>query len=90
MTMLTIRNGAEISSAVMTASLHIEITSPCDISSPQNLKLRIRVFTMRPQPSTSTNKRILNGSEIITGGNMTMPIDIRTLATTISIMINGR
>ena len=31
---------------------------------------------IRPQPSTSTKSRILNGSEIITGGSIIMPIDI--------------
>ena len=44
---------------------------------------------MRPQPSTRTNSRILNGSEIITGGSIIMPIDISAEATTRSITRNG-
>lgn len=36
-----------------------------------------------------TNNNILNGNEIITGGNIIIPIDIKTLATTISITKKG-
>ena len=43
----------------------------------------------RYQPSTKTNNRILNGSEIMIGGSIIMPIDINTEATTISIAKNG-
>ena len=44
---------------------------------------------MSPQPSTSTNRRILNGSEIMTGGSIIMPIDISAAETTMSITRNG-
>ena len=40
-------------------------------------------------PSTNTNNNILNGNEIITGGNIIIPIDINTLATIISITRKG-
>lgn len=36
-----------------------------------------------------TNNKILKGREIITGGSIIIPIDIKTLATTISITKNG-
>ena len=55
----------------------------------RQLKLVINVFMINPQPSTKTNNSILNGSEIITGGSITIPIDINTLATTISIIKKG-
>ncbi len=35
----------------------------------------------RYQPSTSTKKMILNGNEIVAGGSIIMPIDMRTVAT---------
>ena len=44
---------------------------------------------MSPHPSTSTNSRILNGSEIITGGSIIMPIDMSAAETTMSITRNG-
>jgi len=47
-------------------------------------------YSTRCHPSTSTNRSILNGAEIITGGNMNIPIDVNTLDTTISITRNGR
>src|SRR5580658_1950917 len=46
--------------------------------------------TTRFQPSTSTNRRILNGAEIITGGNWIMPIESVTDATTRSMTRNGK
>src|SRR3546814_13602727 len=42
------------------------------------------------QPSTSTKKISLKGSEIITGGSIIMPIDMRIEATTMSMMRKGR
>ena len=42
------------------------------------------------QPSTSTKKISLNGSDTTTGGSIIMPIDISTEATTRSMMRNGR
>ena len=44
---------------------------------------------MRVQPSTSTNNINLKGKEIIIGDNIIIPIDIKTLATTRSIMTKG-
>ena len=44
---------------------------------------------MRSQPSATTNKRILNGIEIVVGGSIIIPIDIRVDATTISMIRNG-
>ncbi len=44
----------------------------------------------RLQPSTSTKKISLNGSDIITGGSIIMPMDISTEATTRSMIKNGR
>ena len=38
----------------------------------------------RLQPSTSTKSRILNGVEIITGGNMNMPIESSTTGAVVS------
>ena len=35
------------------------------------------------------NKSTLNGNEIVVGGSIIIPIDIRTDETTISITING-
>ena len=46
-------------------------------------------LTTKYHPSTSTNNNILNGNEIITGGSIIIPIDISTLATTISITKKG-
>ena len=44
----------------------------------------------RFQPSTRTNSRILNGSEMKTGGSMIMPMLISVELTTRSITRNGR
>jgi len=44
----------------------------------------------RFQPSTRTKSRILNGSEMKTGGSITMPIDISVELTTRSMTRNGR
>src|SRR5260221_10855167 len=44
---------------------------------------------MRFQPSTITKRSILKGKEIRTGGSMSMPIDIKTEATTISMIRKG-
>src|ERR1700753_3674660 len=41
------------------------------------------------QPSTSTNSINLNGSEIVAGDTIIIPIDISTLATTMSMIRNG-
>ena len=44
----------------------------------------------RFQPSTRTNSRILNGSEMKTGGSIIMPIAINVEETTRSMIRNGR
>src|SRR5579859_7077208 len=46
-------------------------------------------LTMRFQPSTIIKSKILKGKEINTGGSMSMPIDIKTEAVTISMMRKG-
>jgi hypothetical protein len=46
-------------------------------------------LTSRYHPSTRTNRSSLKGSETIMGGNIIIPIDIKTDATTISITRNG-
>src|SRR5258708_25809812 len=45
--------------------------------------------TMMFQPSTMMKSSILKGREMRTGGSIIIPIDIRTEATTMSIMRNG-
>ena len=45
---------------------------------------------IKAQPSTSTNNMILKGSEMISGDSIIMPIYMSTLATTRSMMRNGR
>src|SRR5581483_6206562 len=52
-------------------------------------KLLSKEPTSRFQPSTSTNKTSLNGSDTSTGGKNIMPIDIRIDATTRSSTRNG-
>jgi hypothetical protein len=47
------------------------------------------VSVKRFHPSTRRNRRILKGIDIITGGSIIIPIDIRVLATTISITKKG-
>ena len=41
------------------------------------------------QPSTNTKSMSLNGNDTMDGETIIIPIDIRTLATTISIIKNG-
>ncbi len=53
-------------------------------------KLSSSISTTKCQPSTNTNSSSLKGNEINTGGSMSMPIEIVTLATTISRITNGR
>src|SRR5690606_35642221 len=52
-------------------------------------KLAARVPIIKAQPSTSTNNMILNGSEMIMGDSIIIPMAIRTLATTRSMMRKG-
>ena len=60
---------------------------------PGRPRLYTKLFTIDPttryHPSAKTNRISLNGSEMTIGGNSIMPIDIRTLATTISTIKNG-
>ena len=46
--------------------------------------------TIRYQPSTSTKSSSLNGSDTMMGGSIIIPMDNRTLATTMSIIRKGR
>ena len=48
------------------------------------------VIVIKVQPSTITKRISLNGKEIITGGNIIIPIAIKTEATIISITMNGK
>ena len=52
-------------------------------------KLFIIDPTTRYHPSTSTNSIILNGSDIMMGGSIIMPMDISTDAITMSSTRNG-
>ena len=52
-------------------------------------KLRTSDCTTSDQPSTSTNNKSFSGSEIVIGGIIIMPMLISTVATTISIKMNG-
>src|SRR3954447_14045487 len=53
-------------------------------------KLWTRDPQIRFQPSTRMNRRILNGSEMKTGGSIIIPIDINVDETTRSMIRNGR
>ena len=55
----------------------------------QVIKLLAREPITNAQPSTNTNNIILKGKEIISGDNIIIPIAIKTLATTKSIIKNG-
>ena len=48
-----------------------------------------RLCVRSAQPSTSTNSRILNGSEIRAGGSIIMPIDMSVDEITRSMIRNG-
>src|SRR5690606_31954133 len=52
-------------------------------------KLAARVPMISAQPSTRTNSMILNGREMIRGESIIMPIAMRILATTMSMIRNG-
>ena len=52
-------------------------------------KLRTSDCTISDQPSTSTNSNNFSGSEIVIGGIIIMPMLISTVATTMSIRMNG-
>jgi hypothetical protein len=53
-------------------------------------KLRTRLPTIMNQPSTRTKKMILKGSAMMIGGSIIIPIDIKTDATTMSMIRKGR
>ena len=44
---------------------------------------------IRPQPSTRTKSKILNGRDTTTGGSIIMPIDSSADDTTMSMIRNG-
>ena len=52
-------------------------------------KLEARVPMIITQPSTRTNSIILKGNDMISGDSIIIPMDISTLATTMSMMRNG-
>lgn len=52
-------------------------------------KLEAKLPMIKVQPSTNTNSISLKGIEIIMGDSIIIPIDIKTLATTKSMTING-
>ncbi len=52
-------------------------------------KLRTSDCTISDQPSTSTNSSSFSGSEMVIGGIIIMPMLISTVATTMSIRMNG-
>ena len=53
-------------------------------------KLPMRLPVIKCHPSTKTKSKSLNGNEIKTGGNIIMPILIKTVDITMSIIRNGR
>ena len=53
------------------------------------VKLFAKVPTTNAQPSIKTNNIILNGKDIINGDNIIIPIAIKMLAMTKSIIKNG-
>ncbi len=55
----------------------------------RQLNVRTRLPISRFQPSAIIKSKILNGREIVVGGSIIMPIDIKTDATTMSITMNG-
>jgi hypothetical protein len=53
------------------------------------VKTFIKEPTTRLQPSTSTKRRSLNGMEMMTGGSIIIPMDMRIDATIMSITRKG-
>ena len=70
-------------------SIAISITNEVSICYLYLMNVETNELVIRPQPSTNTKSSSLNGSEIIIGDSIIIPIDMRTLATTRSIMMNG-
>lgn len=92
MIMLMSKIGSDSLNATKTASLKINVASlEFTLIPPQSyyLKLVTNDLTNKFQPSAKINIKILNGNEIIAGGNIIIPKDIRMLDTTISIIRNG-
>jgi hypothetical protein len=56
----------------------------------QDPKLSKSMPTTSRQPSTRTKSISLKGSEIMTGGSINMPMEIVTLAMTISKITKGK
>jgi len=82
---------ATISTINIRASLNISNTT-CGVilvSPPHIPKLLAKVPITMAQPSTRINNINLNGNEIIIGDNIIMPMDMRTLATTRSMIRKG-
>ncbi len=62
----------------------------CYPVTPGTEKLWIKDPATRCQPSTIAKKMILNGNEIATGGNIIIPMLIKILDVTMSIIKNGK
>ena len=86
----TIRPASSTGSATFSVTSMAWVTIETTVSWFIRWKLWTRDCVTRFQPSTRTNRRILNGSEMKTGGSMTMPIDINVALTTRSMIRNGR
>src|SRR6478736_4227959 len=69
--------GAASLAASTRASRPTSTTAAVSIAHPPTVYEPTSDVTTRPQPSTSTKSSSLNGSEIITGGSIIMPIDIK-------------
>ena len=54
------------------------------------LKEEMSDWITRCQPSTRTKSRILNGSEMRTGGSIIIPMDMSVAETIMSMIRNGR
>jgi len=82
-----IKTGAANSMATFSASIINPVTNSGDMA--YDPKLLTNEPTIRYQPSANTNSMSLKGKDIIIGGNIIIPIERRTLATTMSIIRKG-
>src|SRR5208283_2079881 len=81
--------GAETMRIVMSDSRIIVMMVISVILTPLYRKDRTSSYVSRFHPSTKTNNIILNGSEIMTGGSIIMPMAMRALATIMSMTMKG-
>jgi hypothetical protein len=85
----TPRSGAESRRVSFMASLAMLTTNSGVICLTSHEKLFTIDPTSRFQPSTSTNNISLKGNETMKGGSIIIPMDRRTLATTMSMIKKG-